>query len=205
MSMKKHVIAALAVVMMISASACSANTVNSSGSSSASGSSSSAAEPDSGSSAATAETSAAETPDDNQSGSESAPESSADLQAIYDKIIAAQDNPDDIIMFPETSEDYFNGFYSSLLDLDIKQKLLYMPPVTGNACEILLVEAADSENADKAEAIMKARIKTGADDTTYPEVAEVWQAHARVERSGNLLCMIALPMSCNVPDDVFAL
>lgn len=199
MSMKKYAIAALAALMMTSAAACSANTVSSSGSSS------SAAEPDSGSSAATAEASTAETPDDNQSGSESAPESGADLQAVYDKIIAAQDNPDDIIMFPETSEDYFNGFYSGLLDLDIKQKLLYMPPVTGNACEILLVEAADSENADKAEAIMKARVKIGADDITYPEVAEVWQTHAMVERSGNLLCMIALPMSCNVPDDVFAL
>ena len=196
--MKKYAIAALVAIMALSSTACSGNT-NSAGAAGTAGSSEA-----SGSEVTTAETPA--TADASDSGTAgSTAESGVDLQAIYDKIIAAQDNPDDIIMFPETSEDYFNGIYSGLLALDLKQTLFYLPPVTGNACEILLVEAADSENADKAEAIMKARVKTGADDTTYPEVAEVWQTHAMVERSGNLLCMIALPMSCTVPDDVFAL
>lgn len=196
--MKKYAIAALVAIMALSSTACSGNT-NSAGAAGTAGSSEA-----SGSEVTTAETPA--TADASDSGTAgSTAESGVDLQAIYDKIIAAQDNPDDMIMFPETSEDYFNGIYSGLLELDLKQTLFYLPPVTGNACEILLVEAADSENADKAEAIMKARVKTGADDTTYPEVAEVWQTHAMVERSGNLLCMIALPMSCTVPDDVFAL
>lgn len=196
--MKKYAIAALVAIIALSSTACSGNT-NSAGAAGTAGSSEA-----SGSEVTTAETPA--TADASDSGTAgSTAESGVDLQAIYDKIIAAQDNPDDMIMFPETSEDYFNGIYSGLLELDLKQTLFYLPPVTGNACEILLVEAADSENADKAEAIMKARVKTGADDTTYPEVAEVWQTHAMVERSGNLLCMIALPMSCTVPDDVFAL
>lgn len=204
--MKKYAIAALAAIMALSATACSNNNASSADSTVSTSSTSSAA-PDTSSAsgtaqAATAEGAAtAETPAQDESGTESG----ADLQAIYDKIIAAQDNSDDIIMFPESSDDIINGFYPGLTELNLTQKLLYMPPVTGNACEILLIEAADSENADKAEEIMKARVKMGADDTTYPDVAEVWQAHAMVQRSGNLLCMIALPMSCNVPDDVFAL
>ena len=196
--MKKYAIAALVAIMALSSTACSGNT-NSAGAAGTAGSSEA-----SGPEVTTAETPA--TADASDSGTAgSTAESGVDLQAIYDKIIAAQDNPDDMIMVPETSEDYYNGIYSGLLELDLKQTLFYLPPVTGNACEILLVEAADSENADKVEEIMKARVKTGADDTTYPEVAEVWQTHAMVERSGNLLCMIALPMSCTVPDDVFAL
>lgn len=202
--MKKYAIAALAAIMALSSTACSGNTNSTSSTSSTSSTGSTGSSETSGSEISTAEAPA--TADASSSGTAgSTAESGVDLQAVYDKIMDAQENVDNIVMFPETSEDYFNGFYSGLLELDLRQTLLYMPPVTGNACEILLVEAADSENADKAEAIMKARVKIGADDTTYPEVAEVWQTHAMVERSGNLLCMIALPMSCTVPDDVFAL
>lgn len=203
--MKKNAIAALAAIMALSATACSNNSGSANSASTANTSTMATNVPATSESEQSATDQNTSAPESVPTQEASAPGSDVDLQAVYDKIMAAQENPGDIIMFPESSDHIINSFYSGLTDLDIKQMVLYMPPVTGNACEILLVEASDSENADKAEAIMKARVKVGADDTTYPEVAEVWQTHAMVERSGDLLCMIALPMSCNVPDDVFAL
>lgn len=203
--MKKYMIAAMAALMALSATGCAgSNTSTSSGSPADSSSAADVSTP------AAADDSAPATAEDSAPAASSAEtssdaESTADLQAVYDKIMALQDDSDDIIMFPETATEYLDGLYSGMSALDLKQILFYLPPVTGNACEILLIEAADSDNADKAEKIMKERVESAASDTVYPDVAEVWANHASVQRSGNLLCMIVLPMSCNVPDDVFAL
>lgn len=145
--------------------------------------------------------------DDSQTSAADTKESEAagDLQSVYDKIMAQQPAENDIIMFPESSEDLINGYYPGLSDIEFKDFLLFMPPVTGNACEILLVEAADSAGADKTEQIMQARVDQAASDTVYPDVAEVWAKNAKVERDGNRVCMIVLPNDCVVPDNVFAL
>lgn len=221
--MKKYIFAALVTAAALTITGCSSGKESSADESSSTVSESTASAADSGSAASTAEDSAAEsgsaasTAEDSaaESGSatstaeDSAPadgeQAAGDLEEVYNKIMAVQTTPDDIIMFPETNEDYVNGLYPGLLDLDIKNMVFYVPPVTGNACEILLLEAADSNSADKAEKIMQDRVDSAASDTIYPDVAEVWARNAKVERSGNKLCMIVLPDSAVVPDDVFAL
>lgn len=187
--MKKYTAAIILAALIASMTACS-NAANSSTVSQESAASTAQ-------SAATAETPAAS--------NEAAAADGADLQEVYDKIIAAQTSADDIIMFPDSTPEIIKGFYPGLDELDLKQMYLYMPPVTGNACEILLLEAADSQTADKAQAICSERVKRAAEDTTYPEVSDVWQRNAKVERSGNLICMIVLPDGCTIPDDVFSL
>lgn len=223
--MKKYIFAAIVTAAALTITGCSSGKESSAdeSSSSVSESADSAAESavstaeDSTASTAgdtavsSAEDSAASTAEDPavSSAEDSAPadgeQSAGDLEEIYNKIMAVQTVPDDIIMFPETTKDIVNGLYPGLLDLNIKNMVFYVPPVTGNACEILLLEAADSDSADKAEKIMQERIDSSASDTIYPDVAEVWARNARVERSGNKLCMIVLPDSAVVPDDVFSL
>lgn len=201
--MKKYTAAIILAALIASMTACS-NAANSSTISQESTSSAAQAESSAEESAASTAQSAAtaETP---AASNEAAAADGVDLQAVYDKIIAAQTSADDIIMFPDSTPEIIKGFYPGLDELDLKQMYLYMPPVTGNACEILLLEAADSQTADKAQAICSERVKRAAEDTTYPEVSDVWQRNAKVERSGNLICMIVLPDGCTIPDDVFSL
>ncbi|MGN1341315.1 MAG: DUF4358 domain-containing protein [Oscillospiraceae bacterium] len=177
--MKKRIFAAVAVISSIMLSGCGGNTVSEQPTSSA------AAESPAETKADTAET-------------------SADLQAIYDKIIASQTG-DELVMLPESAPEIMDSYYAGLSDLELKQQLLYMAPVTGFACEVMLVEAKDSENADKAEEIFRGRIELGSSEDFYPETAAAWQTNAQVQRSGNLVCMIALPEGHDIPDDVFAL
>ena len=143
-----------------------------------------------------------------QSQTEEAPVESgetADLQAIYDKINAAVNASGELVMLPESDPMMIDSFYSGLSEVNTKQQLLYMAPVTGFACEVMLVEAEDSGSADKAAEIFRARIELGASDEFYPDTAAAWQQNAQVQRSGNLVCMIALPEGYSIPDDIFAL
>lgn len=206
--MKKLVFAAAAAIIAVALTGCSSdNSVNSAESSSQAGSTTSQVQASSEAESTPAESVAVPaTAEESAQGTIDQPAAeTSDLSDIYDKIMAQQPAPDDIIMFPESDPFYINGLYPGLTDLNITELALYAPPVTGNACEILLVKAADSDNADKAEKIMQNRVDEAANDTLYPEVADVWKRNARVERSGDMLCMIVLPDSAVIPDDVFSL
>ena len=136
-----------------------------------------------------------------ESGTES--EKSKDLHAVYQAIIDAQDDPDGIIMFEESDPELINGYYTGLSDVEVDDMLLCMPPVTGFACEIMLIRAADEANAEKAEKIFESRIEKGVNDGC--EAGDVWQTNAQVQRSGLYVCMVALPAEYTIPDDVFGL
>ncbi|MDY4587287.1 MAG: DUF4358 domain-containing protein [Oscillospiraceae bacterium] len=196
--MKKTIFAIIAALTAVTLAGC-----GSSNESSVSGGVSST-EAVTSSSKTTTATSAAETePQEEVTQEQTAQEIS--LSGIYDKIITQQPEPENTVMFPESSEELINEFYPGLIQLDIKQMALYMPPVTGNACEILLLETVDSGSADKAQKIMSDRVDKAASDTFYADVADVWARNAQVQRSGNRLCMIVLPDGAVIPDDVFSL
>ena len=80
-----------------------------------------------------------------------------------------------------------------------------MPPIATHPCEIFLVEAKNSEDAEAVAGIFKARIEMGADNDSYPESAKGWQLYAKVQRSGNFVCMIVLPEGHIIPENVFAI
>ena len=126
------------------------------------------------------------------------------FDAVYKGILDAQENTDELIFFPEEGADAIESLYPGLTALDPTRLQLYLPPVTGYACEILLVEVAEGD-VDAAKAILQDRIDSGAGDTGYPENAVLWQNNAQVQVQGNCLCMIALPDGYTIPENVLAL
>ena len=126
------------------------------------------------------------------------------FDAVYQGILDAQENTDELILFPEEGADAIESLYPGLTALNPARVRLYLPPVTGYACEILLVEVAEGD-VDAAKAILQDRIDSGANDTGYPENAVLWQNNAQIQTQGNCLCMIALPDGCTIPENVFSL
>lgn len=126
------------------------------------------------------------------------------LEEVYQSIIDAQENPDDIVLFPESSEEMIESFYAGISDIELKQEVLYMHPVTGAPWEIMLVEVADSGDVDTVKDIFNARIALGSDDEFYPDNAEGWKNNAQVQSDGNYVAMIVLPEECTIPENVFA-
>ena len=126
------------------------------------------------------------------------------FDAVYQGILDAQENTDELILFPEEGADAIESLYPGLTALNPARIQLYLPPVTGYACEILLVEVAE-DDVDAAKAILQDRIDSGANDTGYPENAVLWQNNAQIPTQGNCLCMIALPDGCTIPENVFSL
>ena len=128
------------------------------------------------------------------------------FDAVYQGILDAQKDSgqEELIFFPEEGADAIESLYPGLSALNPSRVQLYLPPVTGYACEILLVEVAEGD-VDAAKTILQDRIDSGAGDTGYPENAVLWQNNAQVQVQGNCLCMIALPDGYTIPENVFAL
>lgn len=128
------------------------------------------------------------------------------FDAVYQGILDAQKDSgqEELIFFPEEGADAIESLYPGLSALNPSRIQLYLPPVTGYACEILLVEVAEGD-VDAAKTILQDRIDSGANDTGYPENAVLWQNNAQVQVQGNCLCLIALPDGYTIPENVFAL
>lgn len=128
------------------------------------------------------------------------------FDAVYQGILDAQKDSgqEELIFFPEEGADAIESLYPGLSALNPSRVQLYLPPVTGYACEILLVEVTEGD-VDAAKAILQDRIDSGAGDTGYPENAVLWQNNAQVQVQGNCLCLIALPDGYTIPENVFAL
>lgn len=130
-----------------------------------------------------------------------------DLEALYQAILASQpeEKQGDIVMFPEGDPALIAMMYEGLGDVAIKEQVFYVAPITGFACEVMLIKAADEAAAQSAYDIFNARIAKGADDTFYPDTAALWATNAKAQREGLYVCMVALPEGCTIPEDVFSL
>ncbi len=130
---------------------------------------------------------------------------SYDLQQVYQNILAAQPaDADDLsaVMFETTDQEAINGTYPGLGEIELKQEVCYQHAVTGFS-EIMLVEAADSADVQTIVDIFNQRIDTAADDSFYPETAQLWAQNAQVQTSGNYVALVALPDGYTVPDPIF--
>ncbi len=130
-----------------------------------------------------------------------------DLEALYQAILASQpeEKQGDIVMFPEGDPALIEMMYEGLGNVAIEEQVFYVAPITGFACEVMLIKAADEAAAQSAYDIFNARIAKGADDTFYPDTAALWATNAKAQREGLYVCMVALPEGCTIPEDVFAL
>ena len=137
-------------------------------------------------------------------GSEKDTAKELDLEAVYQSIIDAQENADEIALLPEDNADIIESFYAGLGAIELNQQLLYMHPVTGAPCEIMLVEVANADDVQAVKDIFAARIEFGSDDEFYPDNAAGWINNAVIQSEDNYVAMIVLPDSCTVPENVFA-
>lgn len=130
-----------------------------------------------------------------------------DLEAVYQAILDAQGaNKDQLILFPEPKDSaYVTELYPGLSDIELKQQVVYIAPVTGFATEIILVEVENSKDTDTVKEIFQSRIDAAVADTTYPETAAQWRKNAKVQAAGNYVCMIVLSDEYVIPEDVFNL
>ena len=108
------------------------------------------------------------------------------------------------MQFEEYNPGLIASFYPGLENISLNQQVFYMPPIATYPCEIVLVEVADSADVQTVADIFQARIDLGSDNTNYPENAAGWKLYAQVQQSGNFVCMIVLPASNVVPENVFA-
>lgn len=128
------------------------------------------------------------------------------LDLFYDAVLAAQpEDAEALIFFEESGPALIDSFYPGLDGIELAQCVFYMPPIVTHPCEIVLVEVKDAKDVQAVADIFQARIKLGADDTTYPESAAGWQKYAQVQHSGNYVCMIVLPKGYIIPENVFEL
>ena len=134
------------------------------------------------------------------------PEPGTPLATFYQAILDMQPvDAEELILFEENDPNLIASFYPGLEKIELNQQAFYMPPIVTHPCEIVLVEVQDSSDVQAVVDIFNARIALGADNTSYPESAAGWQRAAQVQQRGNFVCMIVLPESYVVPEDVFAL
>lgn len=128
-----------------------------------------------------------------------------DLQQVYQTILDAQKETEqeELVLLEETSDDLIENYYVGLKGIELKQRVLYMAPITGFACEVMLVEVADSKDVQAVEDIFNARINLGGSDEFYAETSALWKANAKVQTLGNYVAMVVFPDGYVIPDNVF--
>ena len=131
-------------------------------------------------------------------------ESTSKLETAYNTIINAQgENAEELILFPETSDDYIEGLYSGLKDIKTKEKILYVHPI-GMACEIALVEVENEDDIEKVEKIFKDRIEKGINAAMCDSASQdIWRRRAEIQIKDNCICMIVLPDENVIPENIF--
>lgn len=115
-----------------------------------------------------------------------------DLQAEAAEAVAVITEKGEVL-FPEENPEVIESLYPGLTAVETKQLVVYLPPVVGFPCEIVMVETAAEDDAEQVCVILQDRIDNAANDTTYPENAEGWKNRAEVWRSGPFVVMTALP------------
>ena len=126
------------------------------------------------------------------------------LEEVYNNLISGA--TEDVVLLPAADEE-LDSFYPGLNDIEFKQKVAYMAPVTGAAFEVILVEVANPDDVAKVQGIFEVRIKEGAEgDYCDPTQNGYWQNEARVHVLGNYVGMVVLANAVTgitVPDNVF--
>ena len=104
-----------------------------------------------------------------------------------------------MILLPEENQETIESLYPGLTAVATKQLVVYLPPVAGNACELVMVEAASPADAETVRGILQNRVDSAANDTVYPDNAEGWKNGAVVTVNGNYVVMAVLPSGVEMP------
>lgn len=126
------------------------------------------------------------------------PAQSVELKKVAEDAIASIDS-EDVILLPEENHETIESLYPGLTAVATKQLVVYLPPVAGNACELVMAEAASPADAETVRGILQARVDSAANDTVYPDNAEGWKNGAVVTVNGNYVVMAVLPSGVEMP------
>ncbi len=95
-------------------------------------------------------------------------------------------------MMPLEAE-MLESFYPGLAEVELKQTVAYMPMITAVACEIVMVECANSSDVDAVKAIFQGRIDSQVENQyNYPAVTEAWETEAQVVVNGNYVALFVV-------------
>lgn len=103
------------------------------------------------------------------------------------------------------------AFYAGLSAADASQLLVYLPQMSLNMGELVLVEAREEGDVDAIKAILQARIDYMAGDGNgpggawYPEAMESWELNSRLVSSGKYVMMVVNDRCDDIVNDFKAL
>ena len=95
----------------------------------------------------------------------------------------------------DLSEEMLDLYYPGLSGLELRQLIARTPMMSAAVNEVVLVECASEEDADKAQEILQGRIDYQVGDDTnpggawYPETIEGWKTKSRIVSSGNYVML----------------
>ena len=107
-------------------------------------------------------------------------------------------------MEQETDAEVLEMMYPGIGDVDTKQLIVWVSPMSGMPAEVVMLEASDAANAKKAEDILKARVESQAADSFYPITIAQWKNAAKVTTSGNFVVMAVMPEGVALPPEFLA-
>ena len=133
-----------------------------------------------------------------------AAEQAVDLQVVYQSLLdmQADTGKEPLVLFAESDTELIESFYAGLSEIKLAQRVFYMAPVTGYACEVMLVEAADKADVARIDEIFQNRVNIGA-TTTSGTTKDLWANNAVVQTSGSCVAMIVLPDGYVIPENIF--
>ena len=108
---------------------------------------------------------------------------------------AANSGPDDLLM-TNIEGDMLESYYPGLGELDTEQLVAKMPMMSSLVNEVVFLQCATEEDADRAEEILQDRIAYQVGDEEnpggawYPESIAAWEK-AQVVREGTYVALIA--------------
>lgn len=136
------------------------------------------------------------------------PAEGTDLTAFAAGLLARYDCFDSHIL---ADAEMTEAFYAGLSAADAKQLLVYVPQLSMNMGELVLVEVRESGDVAAVKAILQARIDYMAGDgesqggAWYPMAMECWANESRVVSSGNYVMMVVGESCDDIVSDFNAL
>lgn len=112
------------------------------------------------------------------------------LEEFYQTIFT---DPENTPAMGAMEGEMLDAFYPGLTEVELKQTVAYMPMITAVACEIVMVECANSADVDTVKEIFQARIDSQVGNHfNYPAVIEAWEKEAKVVSNGNYVALFLI-------------
>lgn len=108
------------------------------------------------------------------------------------------------VMERESDKEILEMMYPGLHEIDAKQLVVYVSPMSGMPAEVVMVEAKNSNDAKKAEDILKARVEAQSADSFYPTTVAQWKNAAKVTVNGNIVVLAVMPEGVALPPEFLA-